>query len=114
MKQISVLKKFTLSLDDGSKRDFSIGVHEVDDAVADHWFVQANSEAVVTSEPKKLAKNNQTPAATTGKEPTTETTADAVNADAATTETKPTDAANTTPTTPDAASTATATTATKV
>jgi hypothetical protein len=56
MQTIQVTQDFVLSLDDGTKRPFKQGVHEVDDAIAEHWYVKAHSvpaaPPVAVSEPE--------------------------------------------------------------
>lgn len=39
MPEIIVAQGFTLQLDDGTKRVFTPGRHDVDEATASHWFV---------------------------------------------------------------------------
>jgi hypothetical protein len=43
MATVTVTKPFTLMSDDGKQRRFVVGTHEVDDAIADHWYVKAHS-----------------------------------------------------------------------
>ena len=40
---IQVHKPFTLTHDDHSTQQFLVGVHEVDEHVAEHWYVQAHA-----------------------------------------------------------------------
>lgn len=42
MAQILVAKGFTLTLDGGERHRFEPGVHEVEEAIAGHWFVRAH------------------------------------------------------------------------
>ncbi|MDR3488805.1 MAG: hypothetical protein P4M05_28370 [Bradyrhizobium sp.] len=42
MPKIHVAKDFVLKHDDGTKTPFKKGEHEVEDHVANHWFVKAN------------------------------------------------------------------------
>jgi hypothetical protein len=43
MKQIIVESAFTLTTKDGQKQHFEVGVHDdIDDAIADHWYVRAH------------------------------------------------------------------------
>lgn len=42
MKQISIGTPFTFIHDDHSKQHFGVGTHEVDDTLADHWYVKAH------------------------------------------------------------------------
>jgi hypothetical protein len=53
MKQIIVKKAFTLNLPTGQVA-FAAGVHSVDEATAEHWYVQAHSE-VLTEAPSTPA-----------------------------------------------------------
>jgi hypothetical protein len=46
MKRINVVKPFRLTFDDHTTRDFKPGVVEVDEKIADHWYVKAHSEPV--------------------------------------------------------------------
>lgn len=50
MAKISVKKPFVLNLPAGHVA-FSVGVVDVEDNVANHWYVQAHSEPVVEQEP---------------------------------------------------------------
>ena len=50
MAKISVKKPFVLNLPTGHVA-FSVGVVEVEDDVAAHWYVQAHAEPVVEQEP---------------------------------------------------------------
>ena len=43
--KINVLTSFKLNLEDGI-REFVQGVHDVEDYIAAHWYVQAHSEVV--------------------------------------------------------------------
>jgi len=43
MARIHVHTPFTLTKDDGAAQSFLPGSHEVDDDVADHWYVKAHS-----------------------------------------------------------------------
>lgn len=69
MPKIKVHKPFTLQLPDRTQRDFRPGEHEIEEGLAAHWYVKANSEPVpdptaeramaeepVASAPKKTAK----------------------------------------------------------
>ncbi len=40
MKRIKVRKPFTLTLQDHTQRVFAAGEHEVEDTIADHWYVK--------------------------------------------------------------------------
>ena len=40
MKKIQVEKPFLLTHDDATQRRFTAGAHEVEDAIADHWYVK--------------------------------------------------------------------------
>jgi uncharacterized protein len=42
MRVINVATRFTLNLASGARRAFEAGRHEVEEAVADHWFVKAH------------------------------------------------------------------------
>ena len=43
MAKIHVHTPFTLTKDDGDKKSFAVGNHEVDDDIADHWYVKVHS-----------------------------------------------------------------------
>jgi biotin carboxyl carrier protein len=45
MKKIKVLKSFVLTLRNEVKK-FEVGVHEVEENIAAHWYVRAHSEPV--------------------------------------------------------------------
>lgn len=42
MKKIYVTKAFNFNLPDKKQEHFSTGFHEVDDEIADHWFVKGH------------------------------------------------------------------------
>ncbi|WP_250481893.1 hypothetical protein [Caballeronia sp. NCTM5] len=46
MAKIIVEKPFVLTDAAGQQREFAAGEHEVDDATANHWFVQAHAQVV--------------------------------------------------------------------
>lgn len=58
MPVIEVPKKFTLTLDDHTKKHFEPGRHTVPDEIAEHWYVKAHSTAV-----KEESAEDATPAA---------------------------------------------------
>lgn len=43
MPKIEIAKPFRLTLDNGSYRDFPAGEYDVEDAIAQHWFVKAHT-----------------------------------------------------------------------
>ncbi|MGA3827386.1 hypothetical protein ACA087_00750 [Pseudomonas chlororaphis] len=58
MKFINVLKGFKLNLAEGVIRDFESGLHEVEDEIAAHWYVAANSEPLSAKQAKALGSNS--------------------------------------------------------
>jgi hypothetical protein len=46
MKTIIVKQPFQLNVGTGEHVQFSVGRHNVDDKIAEHWFVQAHSEVL--------------------------------------------------------------------
>lgn len=43
--KINVLRPFTLNLPKGQgQRKFEVGTHDVDEAIANHWYVRAHCE----------------------------------------------------------------------
>jgi hypothetical protein len=52
MAKINVKKPFVLNLD-GLHRSFGVGLQEVEDEVAEHWYVQSHSEPVDIGPPVK-------------------------------------------------------------
>ncbi|MCK1783448.1 hypothetical protein L9Z73_03445 [Pseudomonas sp. TNT11] len=54
MKFLNVLKSFKLNLAEGVILDFEAGLHEVEDEVAAHWYVVANSEPLTTKQANAL------------------------------------------------------------
>jgi hypothetical protein len=50
MKTINVLRHFTLTLDDHTRREFHKGVQEVEDFIPDHWYVKDHSRPVAIKE----------------------------------------------------------------
>lgn len=63
MKFLNVLKSFKLNLAEGVIRDFEAGLHEVEDEVAAHWYVAANSEPLTTKQAKALQAGDSDSAA---------------------------------------------------
>lgn len=45
-KTIRVHTPFTFNNEDGSSQSFDVGEYNVDDKIADHWFVQAHAEVM--------------------------------------------------------------------
>lgn len=43
MKNVQIVKAFTLTHDDGSLERFNPGVYELEDNIAEHWYVVAHS-----------------------------------------------------------------------
>ena len=56
MKFLNVLQSFKLNLADGI-RDFEAGLQEVEDDIAEHWYVKANTEVVTAKQAKALQSN---------------------------------------------------------
>ncbi len=54
MKFLNVLKSFKLNLAEGVIREFEAGLHEVEDEIAAHWYVTANSEPLTTKQAKAI------------------------------------------------------------
>jgi hypothetical protein len=44
MKSVHIVMPFTLTLNDGSQRKFTPGVVELEDDIAEHWYVRAHSQ----------------------------------------------------------------------
>ncbi len=78
MKFLNVLKSFKLNLAEGVIRDFEAGLHEVEDEIAAHWYVVANSEPLTT----KQAKSIQSASTATGADAVTGAPAQVDNASA--------------------------------
>jgi len=53
MKFLNVLQAFKLNLADGI-RDFEAGLQEVEDDIAEHWYVKANTEVVTAKQAKAI------------------------------------------------------------
>jgi hypothetical protein len=66
MARITVEKAFTLHLDHGPSVRFPVGEHDVDDAIAAHWYVQAHSTPVADKVPA-APKDQKAEKATKGK-----------------------------------------------
>jgi hypothetical protein len=62
MATIQVLKPFVFN-DGGVLKPFAAGMHEVDDEVAGHWYVQAHSQDTATA----LVEAEEVEAAATAK-----------------------------------------------
>lgn len=60
MKFLNVLKSFKLNLAEGVIRDFEAGLHEVEDEVAAHWYVVANSEPLTAKQAKAIKASDET------------------------------------------------------
>lgn len=54
MKFLNVLTGFTLTLASGTKREFEAGLQEIEDELAEHWYVGAHSEPVTAKQAKVL------------------------------------------------------------
>lgn len=52
--KINVISKFTLVMSDCVPHEFDVGEHEVDQDIADHWYVKANCEAAEVVEPEVI------------------------------------------------------------
>lgn len=50
--KMNVTKAFRLNKDDGTTQDFAVGLQDVPDEFADHWYVKAHAEALPTEEDK--------------------------------------------------------------
>jgi hypothetical protein len=59
MKFLNVLQAFKLNLGDGI-RDFEAGLQEVEDAIAEHWYVKANTEVVTAKQAKAIRAASKT------------------------------------------------------
>ena len=53
MKFLNVLQGFRLNLADGI-REFEAGLQEVEDDIADHWYVKANTETVTARQARAI------------------------------------------------------------
>lgn len=73
MKFLNVLKSFKLNLAEGVIRDFEAGLHEVEDEVAAHWYVAANSEPLTTKQAKALQSGDSDSATDTAADQPTDT-----------------------------------------
>lgn len=51
--KINVIEQFTLTMADGVRKTFNRGIQDVEEEIADHWFVKAHSEPVKDKEPEK-------------------------------------------------------------
>lgn len=52
MKRVTIIQAFTLTLDNGSTQRINAGTHEMEDDIADHWYVIAHSDNPGYSPPK--------------------------------------------------------------
>lgn len=59
MKFLNVLKSFKLNLAEGVIRDFEAGLHEVEDEIAAHWYVAANSEPLTAKQAKAIKASDE-------------------------------------------------------
>lgn len=50
MIKINVLIAFVLTMADGAQKKFNAGLHEVEEEIASHWYVQAHSEPVASDD----------------------------------------------------------------
>ncbi|TJZ75586.1 STY1053 family phage-associated protein [Chitiniphilus eburneus] len=69
MKTINVIKAFTLTQANGEKAAFEVGEHDVDDALAEHWYVKAHIEDPAAAKAARASKKSQHPG---GEAPPTE------------------------------------------
>lgn len=44
MKQVNIITPFTLTLEGGRQQKFTTGLYELEDELADHWYVRAHSD----------------------------------------------------------------------
>jgi hypothetical protein len=59
MKQITVDSAFVFTHADGKQQEFTVGVHDdVQDEVADHWYVRAHCRP---EKPRKAKANSEVP-----------------------------------------------------
>lgn len=58
--KINVQSPFTLTRDDGERVSYKVGIQEVEQWVADHWFVKAHSEPVDKPEPQAKSESKTT------------------------------------------------------
>ena len=56
MATIHVEKPFTLTRDTGERVSFPVGIHEVPDHVADHWYVRAHSKRTTGRDAAPVAR----------------------------------------------------------
>ncbi|GAA5786133.1 STY1053 family phage-associated protein [Chitiniphilus shinanonensis] len=61
MKTINVVTAFTLTKGDGEKISFEVGEHDVDDALAEHWYVKAHIEDPAAAKAARAARKGQHP-----------------------------------------------------
>ncbi|SDI54309.1 STY1053 family phage-associated protein [Pseudomonas panipatensis] len=61
MKYLNVLTGFILTLADGAKREFEAGLQEIEDDLADHWYVAAHSEPLTAKQAKALQAASAAP-----------------------------------------------------
>lgn len=61
MKYLNVLTGFILTLADGAKREFEAGLQEIEDELADHWYVAAHSEPLTAKQAKALQAASAAP-----------------------------------------------------
>lgn len=59
MKFLNVLQAFKLNLAEGI-RDFEAGLQEVEDDIAEHWYVKANTEVVTAKQAKAIRAASKT------------------------------------------------------
>lgn len=75
VKQIEVFKSFVLHITDGCIRKFEVGIHNVEESIANHWYTLLHSRVV--PELEKAAQEVET-AATSAVEEVVESAAEAV------------------------------------
>lgn len=61
MKYLNVLKGFVLTLATGAKRELEAGLQEIEDELADHWYVAAHSEPLTAKQAKALQAASAAP-----------------------------------------------------
>jgi hypothetical protein len=62
MATVLIKQSFTLILDDTRRFDYAAGLQEIDDDIAEHWYVKAHSEPV--SEGRGAPESAREPEAT--------------------------------------------------
>jgi len=59
MAMLNIIEPFTITLENGSPREFAAGIQEVPDELASHWYVKVHCAEVPAEESAESVKSSQ-------------------------------------------------------